>query len=73
MLKKHGVVTEGNDAEIVGKMYEEVMKRGRQCKKKAGNATENNEEIDASSKLIIEEADEDDPIAERRRIFGEES
>jgi len=71
MLKKHGVVTEGNDAEIVGKMYEEVMKRGRNCKKKA--ATENSEDVEASSKPLIEEADEDDPIAERKRIFGEES
>lgn len=71
MLKKHGVVTEGNDAEIVGKMYEEVMKRGRNCKKKT--ATENSEDLEASSKPLIEEADEDDPIAERKRIFGEES
>jgi hypothetical protein len=33
MLKKCGVTTEGNDAEIVGKMYEEVMKRGRNSSK----------------------------------------
>ena len=73
MLKKHGVVTEGNDAEIVGKMYEEVLKRGRNCKKKAGTAATENEDLEASSKPLIEEVDDDDPVAERRRIFGEES
>jgi len=71
MLKKHGVVTEGNNAEIVGKMYDEVMKRGRNLKLKKGAGE--NEEMDSSSKPLIEEADDDDPIAERRRIFGEES
>ena len=69
MLKKHGVTTEGNDAEIVGKMYEEVMKRGRNSKKKGGET----EDIDPSSKPQLDEMEEDDPIAERRRIFGEES
>ena len=46
MLKKHGVTTEGNDAEIVGKMYEEVMKRGRNSKKKGADT----EDTDPSSK-----------------------
>ncbi len=47
LQKKHGVVTEGNDAEIVGKMYEEVMKRGRSCKK---NKAAESEDPEASTK-----------------------
>lgn len=58
-------------------MYEEVMKRGRNFANKKGGAASDTaaDDINPSSttKPVIDELDEDDPIAERRRIFGEDS
>ena len=72
MLKKCGIATENQDGQIVGQMYDEVMKRHK--KGKLADAQQQ-DPINTNHNTSKEQQDleEDDPIEERRKIFGEES
>ena len=78
MLKRCGVATGAQDGQIVGQMFDEVMKRNRNRKGKADLAQQEMLGETGSKQTFketkeIEANEEDDPEEERRKIFGEES